>query len=371
MQPIDTKKEETNRYTKYLMIKNAGFPMITGYEENPIIKNKELFEKYVKEQWVGMNVKKGDYLFDKYISPGFAFKAVIVEPENSIITESTVIFLEEEIVDKIDEEIDEDYKKEYRVKFSDVIGQKFAKSKCSVIKMFLQDPDKFGDWAPKNILFYGPPGTGKTMLAKALASETDAEIVCINATNLIGGFVGEGSSNIHRLYDYAEKNAPCIIFIDEIDAIALDRRYQELRGDVSEIVNALITEMDGITDRKGVCLIAATNTPNVLDNAIKSRFEEEIEFILPDFSDRLNILEKYTKTYPIPLSDKVDLKKIARDLEGYSGRDIVEKVLKVALHRSLLNEDNEVKDEHLISAFKDSEMIIKNKRNLPADNLYR
>jgi len=353
------------------MLENAGFPMITGYEENPIIKNTEMFEKYVKEQWIGMDVKKGDYLFDKYISPGFAFKAVIVEPENSTINESTVIFLEEEIADKIDKEIEKDGKKEYRVKFNDVVGQKSAKSKCNVIKMFLQDPDRFGDWAPKNILFYGPPGTGKTMLAKALASEADAEIVCINATNLIGGFVGEGSSNIHRLYDYAEKNAPCIIFIDEIDAIALDRRYQELRGDVSEIVNALITEMDGITDRKGICLIAATNMPNVLDNAIKSRFEEEIEFILPDLSDRLNILERYTKTYPIPLSTKVNLKRVARDLEGYSGRDIVEKILKVALHRALLNDEEEVKEEHLISAFKDSEMVIKKKRNLPADVFYR
>ncbi|BDC36525.1 AAA family ATPase [Candidatus Methanoliparum sp. LAM-1] len=371
MQPIDIKKDETKMNTKYLMLKNAGFPMITGCEEKPIIKNKELFEKYVKEQWIGMCVKKGDYLFDKYISPGFAFKAVIVEPENSIIDESTVILLEEEIVDEIDEEIEEDFKKEYRIKFSDVIGQKSAKSKCSVIKMFLQDPDKFGDWAPKNILFYGPSGTGKTMLAKALVSETNAEMVCINATSLIGGFVGEGSSNIHRLYDYAEKNAPCIIFIDEIDAIALDRRYQELRGDVSEIVNALITEMDGIKDRRGVCLIAATNLPNVLDNAIKNRFEEEIEFTLPNFSDRLEILKRYMKTYPIPFSDKINLKKFARYLEGYSGRDIVEKVLKVALHRALINDEKEVKEEHLISAFNDSEIIMKKKRNLPANNLYR
>ena len=117
----------------------------------------------------------------------------------------------------------------------------------------------------------------KTMLAKALANKTDVPIIPVKATQLIGEFVGDGARQIHQLYDRAEEMAPCIIFIDELDAIALDRKFQELRGDVSEIVNALLTEMDGIVERDGVCTICSTNRIYSLDSAIRSRFEEEID----------------------------------------------------------------------------------------------
>jgi AAA family ATPase len=159
---------------------------------------------------------------------------------------------------------------------------------------------------------------------------------------------------MHQLYDRAEELEPCIIFIDELDAIALDRRFQELRGDVAEIVNALLTEMDGIEERKGVCTIAATNRIESLDPAVRSRFEEEIEFSLPDDEERLAILKAYIKTFPLKVSKDVNLKALARLTKGFSGRDLVEKVLKAALHEAILKGDS-VCHAHLEGAYKRAE----------------
>ena len=128
------------------------------------------------------------------------------------------------------------------------------------------------------------------MIAKALSAKTGVPMLAVKSTSLIGEFVGEGARQIHSLDEKAAESAPCIIFIDELDAIALDRRYQDLRGDVSEIVNSLLTEMDGISNRTGICTIAATNQIEVLDASVRSRFEEEIEFklarICGEISDR-------------------------------------------------------------------------------------
>jgi AAA family ATPase len=148
--------------------------------------------------------------------------------------------------------------------------------------------------------------------------------------------VGDGSRQIHQLYEKAEEMAPCIIFIDEFDAIALNRSYQEIRGDVSEIVNALLTEMDGIDEHEGICTIAATNMRHTLDSAIRSRFEEEIEFTLPDLDDRFEILKSYTATFPRKLAKDVDIEALSKRTQGFSGRDLVEKLLKNALHRAIL-----------------------------------
>jgi AAA family ATPase len=173
-------------------------------------------------------------------------------------------------------------------------------------------------------------------------------MLAVKSTSLIGEFVGEGSRQIHSLYEKAEEMAPCIIFIDELDAIALDRRYQDLRGDVSEMVNSLLTEMDGISNRKGVCTIAATNQIEVLDASVRSRFEEEIEFKLPDAAERLMLLEKNAASIPV-LMEGVDLREIARRTEGFSGRDLVEKVLKAALHHAIMD-DTAMVQSHLEEA---------------------
>ena len=187
-------------------------------------------------------------------------------------------------------------------------------------------------------MFYGLPGTGKTMLVKALANELDVPLHLIKATTLIGDHVGDGSSKIHELFKKASEDSPCIIFIDEIDAVALHRSFQSLRGDVSEIVNSLLTEMDGINENDSIITICATNNPSSLDYAIRSRFEEEIEFKLPDDEERLMIIENNLKT--MPLDYNLDLEKIVKQTKGMSGRDIKEKILKTALHNAIATESD-------------------------------
>jgi len=329
---------------KYLILRPAGYPMKASYQEYPEISEYRVFEFYAKEQWQGIRVKKGDYLFDSRMFPDFAFLVVDVEPPNSEICSTTKI-----IVDVREEQVI--LPKTRSVRMSDIIGQERAKQQCRIIKKYLEDPERFGEWAPKNILFYGPPGTGKTMMAKALASESNSPIMLIKGTTLIGEHVGEGAQRIHSLYEKAKNLAPCIVFIDEIDAIGIDRRYQDLRGDVSEIVNALLTEMDGIDEREGVCTIGSTNRIELLDEAVRSRFEEEVEFTLPNEKERAEILRLYLRKSPVKISDDVDVEKIAKMTEDFSGRDLVEKVLKKAIHEAII-EDSELKMEHLLNAVK-------------------
>ncbi len=271
--------------------------------------------------------------------PDFAYKVIDVEPPESTIGLQTSIIVQEMDNVASDLEFASD------VCIDDVVGQDAARRKCRLIERFLEKPEKFGKWAPKNVLFFGPSGTGKTMLAKALANKTDVPIIPVKATQLIGEYVGDGARQIHQLFDHAEDMAPCIIFIDELDAIALDRRYQELRGDVAEIVNALLTEMDGISERLGVCTIGATNRPETLDPAVRSRFEEEIEFVLPDEGERRRILESNIETIPIPVED-IDLSKLVKFTAGLSGRDIVEKVLKTALHQAIIDDKDKIIGQH-------------------------
>lgn len=332
---------------KTVVVKPAGYPLKGMFHEYPEPAELDVFEFYAREQWNGFTIKKGDYLFDRRMFPDFAFKVIEVDPENSVIGNNTGFTVMEYDTDFFVPEI------KSVTKFSDIIGQEKAKQKCKIIKQYLSKPEKFGRWAPKNILFYGPTGTGKTMMAKALAGATKVPLLPIKATKLIGEFVGDGARQIHQLYEKAEEMAPCIIFIDEFDAIALDRGYQEIRGDVSEIVNALLTEMDGLDERDGICTIAATNMLNTLDSAIRSRFEEEIGFTLPTTEERLAILRLYTRTFPKKLAEDVNLETIAKNTHGFSGRDIVEKLLKNALHKAILS-GGKVTSRHFDDALLDS-----------------
>jgi AAA family ATPase len=269
--------------------------------------------------------------------PDFAYRIVDVRPGESIIGQNTSFI--------VTEDTREPRKVEYHsdISFEDVVGQSRAKRKCRLIEKYLEQPESFGKWAPRNVLFYGPSGTGKTMLAKALANRTDVPILPVKATQLIGEFVGEGSRQIHQLYDRAADLAPCIVFIDELDAIALDRRYQDLRGDVAEVVNALLTEMDGIGERTGVCTICATNRPEVLDKAVRSRFEEEIAFVLPEKEEREQVIRNSLESFPLPA--RADAGRLAAKTAGLSGRDLVEKVLKTALHQAIMDDLKEVPEE--------------------------
>ena len=306
----------------------------TAKKEN---ENKE----YAREQWLGLEVKENSYLFDQKIIPDYGFEIITARPDGSIISENTKIKLINEEINNITDEI----KIDKSIKISDIVGQKNAKNKVKVLIKYLDDPDKFGPWAPKNILFYGLPGTGKTMLVKALANELEVPLHLIKATSLIGEHVGDSASKIHDLFKKASEKTPSIIFIDEIDAIALHRSFQSLRGDVSEIVNSLLTEMDGISENESVITIGATNNPTSLDYAVRSRFEEEIEFILPNDEERKEILEKNLKT--IPLEYDLNMNKITKMTKGMSGRDIKEKILKTALHNAIANDDDTLTMKHI------------------------
>ena len=336
------KENENKEFAECVVLRAVGYPFDFNLMENDFeIKNKKLFEEYARDQWQGLEVNENSYLFDQKIIPDYGFEIITAKPNGSIISEKTKIILIDEEINNVTEEI----KIDTSVKLSDIVGQENAKNKVKVLTKYLENPEKFGPWAPKNILFYGLPGTGKTMLVKALANELNVPLHLIKATSLIGDHVGDSASKIHELFKKANEKSPSIIFIDEIDAIALHRSFQALRGDVSEIVNALLTEMDGISENESVITIGATNNPTSLDYAVRSRFEEEIEFKLPDDNERKEILEKNLKT--IPLEYDLDINKIVKITKGMSGRDIKEKILKTSLHNAIANDEDVLNMKHI------------------------
>ena len=342
-------ENENKEYAELVVVKPVGYPFDFAMMEDKVeITNAKLFEEYAREQWLGLVVSEKSYLFDQKIIPDYGFEIVTAKPDNSMISDNTRIKIITDEAESVPE-----YSFRSNITLDDIVGQENAKSKVGVIRKYLENPEAFGQWAPKNILFYGLPGTGKTMLVKALANELDAALYLVKATSLIGEHVGDASSKIHDLFKKASENAPSIIFIDEIDAIALHRSFQSLRGDVTEIVNSLLTEMDGIEEYKSVITIGATNNENILDMGVRSRFEEEIEFKLPSDDERLQIIENNLNT--MPLDCDLDLEKIVKLTKGLSGRDLKEKILKTALH-SAISDDRDtltMKDiDYALKSFK-------------------
>jgi len=355
---IEVRENNNENLVDEIVLEPVGFPISVNGENLKIsVDDEKLFNKYAVEQWVGEEVIENDYLFDNTLIPDYAFKIISVKPEKKGIIGQNTKFRILKSKNKTKLSIE-------KSSFNNVIGQEHAKKKCKIIVKYLQNPEIFGEWAPKNILFYGPPGTGKTLLARALSSETNVPLYLIKATELIGEHVGDGSRQIRKLYKKALSNKPCIIFIDEIDAIALNRQYQSLRGDVSEIVNALLTELDGIYNNDGIITIGATNNINMLDEAIKSRFEETIEFKVPNDNDRLEILKLYLGKVPLDTKN-INIKKYVEKTKNMCGRDIKEKLIKPAVHNAILNDRDYISEKDL------DEILAKlNNSNNSPSNLY-
>ena len=221
------------------------------------------------------------------------------------------------------------------IKFADVAGEDEAKENLAEIVDYLHDPGKYqhiGAHMPKGVLLIGPPGTGKTMLAKAVAGESNVPFFSMSGSEFVEMFVGMGASKVRELFSQAKEKAPCIVFIDEIDAIGKKRDGQLGGNDEREqTLNQLLTEMDGFEDNTGVIILAATNRPESLDPALTrpGRFDRRVPVELPDLKGREAILKVHAKK--VKLADDVDFQKIARMASGASGAELANIVNEAAL----------------------------------------
>jgi cell division protease FtsH len=226
--------------------------------------------------------------------------------------------------------------KSVKITFADVAGIDEAKVEVQEIIDFLKDPNKFtklGGKIPKGVLLVGSPGTGKTLLARAIAGEAGVPFFSISGSDFVEMFVGVGASRVRDLFEQAKKSAPCIIFIDEIDAVGRHRGAGLGGGhdEREQTLNQLLVEMDGFEGNEGIIIVAATNRPDVLDPALlrPGRFDRQVVVPQPDVKGRLEILKVHTRK--IPLSENVDLDRIARGTPGFSGADLANLVNEAAL----------------------------------------
>jgi cell division protease FtsH len=230
-----------------------------------------------------------------------------------------------------------------KVTFKDVAGVDEAKEELQEIIEFLKEPQKFqklGGRIPKGVLLMGPPGTGKTLLARAVAGEANVPFFSISGSDFVEMFVGVGASRVRDLFEQGKKNAPCIVFIDEIDAVGRHRGAGLGGGhdEREQTLNQLLVEMDGFESNEGVILVAATNRPDVLDPALlrPGRFDRRIVVNRPDVKGREGILAVHTKK--IPLSDDVNIHVLARGSSGFSGADLANLVNEAALNAARYNQ---------------------------------
>ena len=228
--------------------------------------------------------------------------------------------------------------------FNDVAGCDEAKQDLQELVEFLKDPkkyDKLGGRIPKGALLVGPPGTGKTLLARAVAGEAGVPFFSMSGSDFVEMFVGVGASRVRDLFETGKKNAPCILFIDEIDAVGRQRGAGLGGGhdEREQTLNQLLVEMDGFTANEGVILIAATNRPDVLDKALlrPGRFDRQIVVGLPDLRGREEILKVHLKKRKVPLGDDVDVKAVAKGTPGLAGADLENLVNEAALLAARFN----------------------------------
>ena len=231
-----------------------------------------------------------------------------------------------------------------KITFDNVAGIEEAKEEVQEIIEFLKDPKKFarlGGRIPKGVLLMGPPGTGKTLLAKAIAGEAGVPFFSISGSDFVEMFVGVGASRVRDLFEQGKRNAPCIIFIDEIDAVGRSRGTGIGGGhdEREQTLNAMLVEMDGFDTSEGVIVVAATNRPDVLDKALlrPGRFDRQIVIDLPTLEGRKKILQIHAKK--IQMSENIDLERVARGTPGFSGADLANLVNEAALLAARLNHE--------------------------------
>ncbi len=270
-----------------------------------------------------------------------------------------------------------DEKKE-RVTFKDVAGVEEAKQEVEEIVEFLRDPQKFqrlGGKIPRGVLLVGPPGTGKTLLARAIAGEARVPFFSISGSDFVEMFVGVGASRVRDMFEQGKKHAPCIIFIDEIDAVGRHRGAGLGGGndEREQTLNQLLVEMDGFSDNEGVILIAATNRPDVLDPALlrPGRFDRQVVVPNPDVKGREQILEVHLKK--VPTADTVNPRIIARGTPGFSGADLANLVNEAALLAARrgrrvvgMPELEEAKDKVMMGAERKSMVMTDDEKKLTA-----
>ncbi|KAK8955636.1 hypothetical protein KSP40_PGU001685 [Platanthera guangdongensis] len=290
-----------------------------------------LFDAYLKPYFVEAYrpVRKGDLFLVRGGMRSVEFKIIETDPaEYCVVAPDTEIYCEGEPVRREDENrLDE-------VGYDDVGGVRKQMAQIrELVELPLRHPQLFksiGVKPPKGILLYGPPGSGKTLIARAVANETGAFFFCINGPEIMSKLAGESESNLRKAFEEAEKNAPSIIFIDELDSIAPKR--EKTHGEVERrIVSQLLTLMDGLKSRAHVIVMGATNRPNSIDPALRrfGRFDREIDIGVPDETGRLEVLRIHTKN--MKLSEDVDLERIGKDTHGYVGADLAALCTEAAL----------------------------------------
>lgn len=265
-----------------------------------------------------------------------------------------------------------------KITFADVAGIDEAKAELEEIVDYLKEPQKFqklGGKIPKGVLLVGPPGTGKTLLAKAIAGEAGVPFFSISGSDFVEMFVGVGASRVRDMFEQAKKNSPCIVFIDEIDAVGRHRGVGLGGGndEREQTLNQLLVEMDGFEENQSVIIVAATNRPDILDPALlrPGRFDRRVDVSNPDLKGREQILLVHIKK--VPLASDIDIKVIARGTPGFSGADLAnlvnEAALMAARHNKIavgMHEFEQAKDKILMGAERRSLTMTEEERKLTA-----
>ena len=283
---------------------------------NQAIKYSPGFDDYIKKRLVGRAIARGDTIFIAVFGTSFPLVATVVQPNGTaIITEKTEVTLKKEPIEQLSNS---------SVTYDDIGGLKEEVKKIrEMVELPLRHPELFerlGIEPPKGILIYGAPGTGKTLLAKAVANESDAHFISIAGPELVTGIVGKSEQKLREIFKEAQENSPSIIFMDEFDAFASKR---DTSGEVEKrMVSQLLTLLDGLKTRGQIIVIGATNMQNSIDPALRrpGRFDRELEIGIPNRDSRKEILQIHMRN--MPLADDVDLDELANLTHGYTGADI-------------------------------------------------